>query len=204
MTARHGQPFHLVMRFGPSAAKRVSTTLQAGKRGQASVTGVNPLTVIYWAALVLGRQVSAAAFTPMRLARPRQRCPPPRRAGRWSWSRGGADRLGRHQPPRHASPLAWHPAPHRRDCHPDPPPLRRRAGLAGQSAALSVGPRAAALDLSRSRGGKWLVTLAVALTTSLSQRQSSVAKTGAMPVRTPAPPERRRSARPSPARRSRG
>ena len=30
----------------------------------AAVTLVNPLTVVYWAALILGRQASAAAFTP--------------------------------------------------------------------------------------------------------------------------------------------
>ena len=30
----------------------------------AAITAVNPLTVIYWAALLLGRQASTAAFTP--------------------------------------------------------------------------------------------------------------------------------------------
>jgi arginine exporter protein ArgO len=34
----------------------------------AAVTVVNPLTVIYWAALILGRQATAAAFAPARAA----------------------------------------------------------------------------------------------------------------------------------------
>lgn len=47
----------------PRARLALRTPLHA-YTAVAAVTVVNPLTVIYWAALVLGRQASAAAFTP--------------------------------------------------------------------------------------------------------------------------------------------
>lgn len=47
---------------------------------QATVTVVNPLTVIYWAALVLGRQASAVPSPSLRLARSRLRR---RQGSRW-------------------------------------------------------------------------------------------------------------------------
>jgi arginine exporter protein ArgO len=51
----------------PAAAPRAGLALHTPLRAYAAlaaITVVNPLTVAYWAALVLGRQASAAAFTP--------------------------------------------------------------------------------------------------------------------------------------------
>src|SRR6266498_495859 len=51
----------------PAAIPRVGLALRTPLRAYtalAAITAVNPLTVIYWAALVLGRQASATAFTP--------------------------------------------------------------------------------------------------------------------------------------------
>jgi arginine exporter protein ArgO len=51
----------------PAAAPRVGLALRTPLRAYAALAGVtvvNPLTAVYWAALVLGRQASAAAFTP--------------------------------------------------------------------------------------------------------------------------------------------
>ena len=51
----------------PAAIPRVGLALRTPLRAYtalAAITAVNPLTVIYWAALVLGRQASAAALTP--------------------------------------------------------------------------------------------------------------------------------------------
>jgi arginine exporter protein ArgO len=51
----------------PAAIPRVGLALHTPLRAYtalAAITAVNPLTVIYWAALVLGRQAAAAAFTP--------------------------------------------------------------------------------------------------------------------------------------------
>jgi arginine exporter protein ArgO len=47
----------------PLAALRLRTPLRA-YIALAGITVLNPLTVVYWAALVLGHQASAAAFTP--------------------------------------------------------------------------------------------------------------------------------------------
>ena len=51
----------------PATIPRVGLVLRTPLRAYtalAAITAVNPLTVIYWAALVLGRQASAATFTP--------------------------------------------------------------------------------------------------------------------------------------------
>ncbi len=51
----------------PPAAPRTGLTLRTPLRAYialATVTVVNPLTMLYWAALVLGHQASATAFTP--------------------------------------------------------------------------------------------------------------------------------------------
>jgi len=51
----------------PAAIPRVRLALRTPLRAYtalAAITAVNPLTVIYWAALLLGRQASTAAFTP--------------------------------------------------------------------------------------------------------------------------------------------
>ena len=53
----------------PARAPRVGLALRTPLRADAALAGVtvlNPLTVVYWAALVLGRQASAAAFAPAR------------------------------------------------------------------------------------------------------------------------------------------
>ncbi len=51
----------------PAAIPRVGLALRTPLRAYtalAAITAVNPLTVIYWATLVLGRQASAAPLTP--------------------------------------------------------------------------------------------------------------------------------------------
>jgi len=52
----------------PAATPRVGLALRTPLRAYAALAGItvlNPLTMVYWAALVLGRQASAAAaFTP--------------------------------------------------------------------------------------------------------------------------------------------
>src|SRR6266568_1318804 len=51
----------------PATIARVGLALHTPLRAYtalAAITAVNPLTVIYWAALLLGRQASTAAFTP--------------------------------------------------------------------------------------------------------------------------------------------
>ena len=51
----------------PAATPRVGRALRTPLRAYAALAGItvlNPLTMVYWAALVLGRQASAAAFTP--------------------------------------------------------------------------------------------------------------------------------------------
>lgn len=51
----------------PPAEPRAELTLRTPLRAYtalAAVTAVNPLTMLYWAALVLGHQASATAFTP--------------------------------------------------------------------------------------------------------------------------------------------
>jgi arginine exporter protein ArgO len=47
----------------PGVALRLRTPLRA-YTALAGITVLNPLTVMYWAALVLGRQASAVGFTP--------------------------------------------------------------------------------------------------------------------------------------------
>jgi arginine exporter protein ArgO len=52
----------------PAATPRVGRALRTPLRAYAALAGItvlNPLTMVYWAALVLGRQASAAAFTPV-------------------------------------------------------------------------------------------------------------------------------------------
>ncbi len=51
----------------PAATPGVTLRLRTPLRAYAALAGVTvvyPLTVVYWVALVLGRQASAAAFTP--------------------------------------------------------------------------------------------------------------------------------------------
>ena len=52
----------------PAATPRVGLALRTPLRAYAALAGItvlNPLTMVYWAALVLGRQASAAAFSPV-------------------------------------------------------------------------------------------------------------------------------------------
>src|SRR6266700_585 len=66
--ARQVQAVAGVRRYrSPATIARVGLALHTPLRAYtalAAITAVNPLTVIYWAALLLGRQASTAAFTP--------------------------------------------------------------------------------------------------------------------------------------------
>jgi hypothetical protein len=128
----------------PAATPGVTLRLRTPLRAYAALAGVTvvyPLTVVYWVALVLGRQASAAAFTPAQ-------------AGLFvlavftasaSWQfllvSGGADRPGGRQLPRHAGHLAGISPADRLACGPDPQQLTAAARPGGRWTTSGPGPR---------------------------------------------------------------